>query len=63
MAASMNRVLRSQLKNATHWSVRSITQNRGISKSTVARCSTLFGLQPDRSKRFKLSQDSSTFIT
>jgi AraC-like DNA-binding protein len=40
---------------ATHWSVRSAAQASGISKSTVGRYFALFGLQPHRSKSFKLS--------
>jgi transposase len=42
---------------ATHWSVRSAAQASGISKSTVGRYFALFGLQPHRSKSFKLSTD------
>jgi len=55
--AKLNRVLRSKPKNATHWSVRSVAEQTAISKSTVARYFTLFGLQPHRSKSFKLSTD------
>ena len=44
-------------EHATHWSVRSAAQASGISKSTVGRYFALFGLQPHRSKNFKLSTD------
>jgi putative transposase len=53
VAGLINRVLRSKPKNATHWSVRSVAEQTAISKSTVARYFTLFGLQPHRSKSFK----------
>jgi transposase len=57
VAGLINRVLRSRPQKATHWSVRSVAEETGISKSTVARYFTLFGLQPHRSKSFKLSTD------
>jgi transposase len=44
-------------EHATHWSVRSAAEASGISKSTVARYFALFGLQPHRSRSFKLSTD------
>jgi putative transposase len=52
-----DRVLRGPAPNATHWSVRSVAEETSISKSTVARYFRLFGLQPHRSKSFKLSTD------
>ncbi|WP_244164259.1 IS630 family transposase, partial [Caballeronia sordidicola] len=42
---------------ATHCSVRSAAAQTGISKSSVARYLSLFGVQPHRSKSFKLSTD------
>jgi putative transposase len=57
VAELINRVLRSKPPAATHWSVRSAATTTGISKSTVARYFALFGLQPHRSKSFKLSTD------
>ena len=57
VAALINQVLRSKPKHATHWSVRLVAAETGIAKSTVARYFTLFGLQPHRSKSFKLSTD------
>jgi putative transposase len=57
VAAVINRVLRSKPQNATHWSVRLVAEETGVSKSTVARYFALFGLQPHRSKGFKLSTD------
>ena len=43
--------------DATHWTVRSAAATTGLSKSTVARTFALFGVQPHRSKHFKLSTD------
>jgi putative transposase len=57
VAELINQVLRNKPQNATHWSVRSVAAETGITKSTVARYFTLFGLQPHRSKSFKLSTD------
>lgn len=42
---------------STHWSVRSVAAETGISKSSVARYFRMFGLQPHRSEGFKLSND------
>jgi putative transposase len=42
---------------STHWSVRSVAAETGISKSSVQRYFSMFGLQPHRSKSFKLSTD------
>jgi putative transposase len=57
VAALMRKMLHSRPSNATHWSVRSVAKETGISKSTVARYFALFGVQPHRSKSFKLSTD------
>ena len=44
-------------RNATHWSVRSMAEEAGLSKSTVQRIWKAFGLQPHRRRTFKLSTD------
>lgn len=44
-------------RHGTHWSVRSLAEQTGLSKSSVHRYISLFGLQPHRSKSFKLSND------
>jgi len=44
-------------ENGTHWSVRTVAEKVGISKSTVHRVWQAFGLQPHRQKHFKLSTD------
>lgn len=50
-------VVETKPEHITHWSVRSAAATSGISKSTVGRYFTLFGLQPHRTKGFKLSND------
>jgi putative transposase len=57
VAALMRKVLHSRPSNATQWSVRSVAAHTGMSKSTVARYFSLFGVQPHRTKSFKLSTD------
>jgi len=42
---------------ATHWSVRTMASETGISKTSVHRYFQMFGLQPHRSESFKLSTD------
>lgn len=54
-------LLRSALEqrpdNATHWTTRSLAEHTGVSKSTVRRYLKLFGIQPHRTRTFKLSTD------
>jgi transposase len=57
VALMLRTVLRKKPRNSTHWSVRSVAQKTGISKSTVQRYFSLFGVQPHRTKHFKLSAD------
>ena len=57
VAELLNKVLAQSPSAATHWSVRSAAQQTGISKSTVGRYFALFGVQPHRTKGFKLSTD------
>ena len=57
VAELLARVLHEKPDGATHWSVRSAATQTGISKSSVARYLSLFGVQPHRSKSFKLSTD------
>jgi transposase len=46
-----------QARGGSHWTVRSAAAKTGMSKSTVGRYFALFGVQPHRSKSFKLSTD------
>ncbi len=50
-------VLESAPTHGTHWSVRTAAHATGISKSSVQRYFRLFGIQPHRTKSFKLSTD------
>jgi putative transposase len=42
---------------ATHWSTRELQAETGISKTSVQRYLSLFGVQPHRTESFKLSTD------
>ena len=45
------------VNGSSHWSVRGVAAETGISKSSVQRYFQLFGLQPHRTEGFKLSND------
>lgn len=57
VAELIHKVLQEKPRGATHWSVRGVANETGISKSQVQRYFQLFGLQPHRSQSFKLSTD------
>jgi putative transposase len=57
VAQLVRKTLKSKPKGGTHWSVRQIADETGVSKSTVHRIWQAFGLQPHRQKHFKLSSD------
>jgi len=57
VATLLRTVLESHPENATHWSVRMVSSETGISKSTVQRYFALFGVKPHRTTSFKLSTD------
>lgn len=57
VARLLRTVLRTRPPDATQWSVRSVAEKTGISKSTVQRYFALFGVQPHRARSFKLSTD------
>ena len=57
VAALLNTALTRKPKGATHWSVRTLEAETGVSKSTVQRYLALFGVQPHRAQSFKLSND------
>lgn len=57
VAEVINTALQCRPPADTHWSVRSMAEHTGISKSTVQRWFTLFGVQPHRQRHFKLSND------
>jgi putative transposase len=57
VAGLLRTVLQKKPTEGTHWTVRSAASETGLSKSAVARMLSLFGVQPHRSKSFKLSTD------
>jgi putative transposase len=57
VAQLLRTVLDGKPTGGTHWTVRSAAEATGLSKSTVGRMLALFGVQPHRSKGFKLSTD------
>lgn len=57
VAEVVERTLYSTPSDATHWSIRSMAKEVGLSHTTVRRIWTAFGLQPHRAEAFKLSSD------
>jgi putative transposase len=57
VAQLVRRTLKTKPKDGTHWSIRQLATETGLSKSTVHRIWQAFGLQPHRQKSFKLSND------
>src|SRR5215831_15868959 len=57
IAALLKRTLARKPTASTHWSIRQAAQASGISRSTVHRLFQTFGLQPHRTRSFKLSTD------
>jgi len=57
IAELINTALQERPKGKTHWSRRGLATETGLSTTTVHRYLTLFGVQPHRSRSFKLSTD------
>ena len=57
VAAVIERTLYTTPADATHWSIRSMGEEMGLSHTTIRRIWTAFGLQPHRVECFKLSSD------
>ena len=57
VAMLLQKTLNAQPPNGTHWTCRSLAEETGVSKSTVQRIWSAFGLQPHRRKYFQLSND------
>ena len=57
VAAVIEQTLRTTPADATHWSIRSMAAETGLSHTTIRRMWAAFGLQPHRSQTFKLSND------
>jgi len=53
----VNATLQTKPAGATHWSCRTMADKQGVSKSTINRVWQSHGLQPHRTKQFKLSRD------
>lgn len=53
----VNATLQTKPKAATHWSVRTMAQVQGVSPATVQRIWDAHGLEPHRTRNFKLSRD------
>jgi transposase len=58
IAELVNSTLKSKPQGATQWSCRGMAETTGLSKSTVQRVWSAFGLQPHRQESFKLSTDA-----
>ena len=57
IAGVVDKTLKTKPEGATHWSVRTMAEASGLSKSTVHRVWNAFGLQPHRYEHFKISTD------
>lgn len=57
VAEVVNQTLQTKPKAGTHWTVRTMADQTGVSKDTVARIWNTFGLQPHRRRTFTLSTD------
>lgn len=57
VAAVIERTLHTTPRDATHWSIRSMAAETGLSHTTIRRIWNAFGLQPHRSETFKMSTD------
>ena len=57
VAQLVRKTLKTKPRDGTHWSIRQLATETGLSKSTVRRIWQAFGLQPHRQKSFKLSSD------
>ena len=57
VALVIRKTLKTKPKNGTHWSVRTMARETGVSLKTVHRIWQAFGLQPHRQRHFQLSSD------
>ena len=56
VAEVSNTALHSKPPQGTDWSVRTMAEHTGISKSTVHRWFKMFGVQPHRQRHFKIKR-------
>ena len=57
VAEVIERTLETTPADATHWSIRSLARETGLSHTTIRRIWAAFSVQPHRSETFKLSGD------
>jgi putative transposase len=57
VALLVRKTLKTKPKHGTHWSVRTMAQETGVSLKSVHRIWQAFGLQPHRQRHFTLSTD------
>jgi putative transposase len=57
IARLIAKTLHSTPRGQTQWSCRTMSKSSGLSKSTVQRVWSAFGVQPHRQRQFKLSND------
>ena len=57
VAMLVRKTLQMKPQDGTHWTIRSVSEDTGLSRSTVHRIWRACGLQPHRQRHFKLSTD------
>jgi putative transposase len=57
VASLVRKTIQTKPENGTHWTIRTVADESGISRPTVHRIWRAFGLQPHRQRHFKLSTD------
>jgi len=57
VAMLVRKTIETKPENGTHWTIRTIANDTGLSRPTVHRIWRVFGLQPHRQRHFKLSTD------
>lgn len=57
VAALVRKTLNTKPKDGSHWTIRSMEQQTGVSRPTIHRIWHAFGLQPHRHRHFQLSTD------
>jgi putative transposase len=58
IAQLLKKTINTKPTDSTHWTCRDFAAETGVSKSTVQRVWSSFGVKPHRSRSFKLSTDS-----
>ena len=57
VASLVRKTIQTKPENGTHWTIRTVANETGLSRPTVHRIWRAFGLQPHRQRHFKLSTD------